>query len=105
MAACSVLYSGSIMLLGALKPFLQKSGRISPPAAKRLMLGVAFASNAGSTWLPISSPVNLIAIQIMEEFDHRISPLAWALVAVPVSTLTMLLTWVALILLFPHDDP
>jgi len=100
MAMCSVLYSGSIMLLAALRPVVDQS---SPPVAKRILLGVAFASNAGSTWLPISSPVNLIAVALLGEFDTTIEFWEWSLVAVPVSTLVLLGSWFVLLKCFPAD--
>eukprot|EP00927_Polykrikos_kofoidii_P063077 TRINITY_DN5788_c0_g1_i1.p1 TRINITY_DN5788_c0_g1~~TRINITY_DN5788_c0_g1_i1.p1 ORF type:complete len:740 (-),score=142.55 TRINITY_DN5788_c0_g1_i1:25-2244(-) len=103
-AACSVLYSGSIMMLAAVKPMLKSSGAERPvpePIVKRLFLGIAFASNAGSTWLPISSPVNLITIALLEEFDRSISLWSWILVSVPFSTLLIIGAWAVLITCFP----
>eukprot|EP00927_Polykrikos_kofoidii_P015647 TRINITY_DN16984_c0_g1_i1.p1 TRINITY_DN16984_c0_g1~~TRINITY_DN16984_c0_g1_i1.p1 ORF type:complete len:741 (-),score=131.95 TRINITY_DN16984_c0_g1_i1:30-2252(-) len=104
MAACSILYSGSILLLAAVKPMLKASdvGRRWPdPVVKRLLLGIAFASNAGSTWLPISSPVNLVTIGILEEFNQYIPLWSWILVSVPFSTLLMVGAWAVLVIAFP----
>lgn len=99
MAVCSVLYSGSIMLLSALKPVVSREG-CSPAAAKRLFLAVAFASNAGSTWLPISSPVNLITIALLGEFEIVISTYSWIVVAIPVATAALFGLWLILLCVF-----
>jgi len=103
MTMCSVLYSGSLVLLTALKPFLaddvcpdQNAG-----VAKRLLLAVAFAANAGSTWLPISSPVNLITISLLREFDHEVPLHSWVFVAAPVGFFTMLGLWPLLLAMYP----
>jgi len=101
MAMCSVMYSGSIMLLAAIKPFIRDA---PAPVAKRLMLGIAFASNLGSTWLPISSPVNLIAISLLGEFDEEISLYEWVLIAIPVSSLILVGSWMTLCVFFPNTQ-
>lgn len=105
MAMCSVLYSASLVLLAALKPLLEFGvANTNPGVAKRLLLAVAFASNVGSTWLPISSPVNLMAIALLREFDADISLYSWVLVAVPVGTLTILGLWLVLLTCFPSIE-
>jgi len=103
MTVCCVLYSGSIMLLAALKPFCKPRGEktISANAAKRLMMGVSFASNAGSTLLPISSPVNLIVVGLLAGFDKEIPPTDWASIALPIAMCTLCGTWVTLMVAFP----
>mmetsp|Transcript_8324 Transcript_8324/g.19591 ORF Transcript_8324/g.19591 Transcript_8324/m.19591 type:complete len:714 (+) Transcript_8324:70-2211(+) len=103
LAVCSVLYSGSVMMLAALKPLLKPKGdqTISENTAKRLLLAVSFASNAGSTLLPISSPVNLIAVGVLDGFEKQIPPAAWSAVAFPVATLALCGTWLTLLWLFP----
>mmetsp|Transcript_12199 Transcript_12199/g.22501 ORF Transcript_12199/g.22501 Transcript_12199/m.22501 type:complete len:715 (+) Transcript_12199:52-2196(+) len=105
-AVCSVLYSGSIMMLAALKPLLKPKGEqtISANAAKRLLLAVSFASNAGSTLLPISSPVNLIAVGVLSGFEKTIPSAAWTAVALPVAALALCGTWLTLLLLFPKPE-
>merc|ERR1719498_1973009 len=104
MAMCSVLYSGSLVLVSALRPVITPvDGKdvIPPAVAKRLLLGVAFCANAGSVWLPISSPVNLIVIALLDEFEYKIGLVEWVSVAVPVSTLAVLCLWVILLYAFP----
>jgi len=109
-AVASVLYSASLMLLASLRVFLYqdqegtKSTGVPIPIAKRILLGVAFASNAGSTWLPISSPVNLVAMGLLGNFDKRLTSTEWAAFAVPVATLTVLGSWVALMAVFPSSQ-
>ncbi|CAK0876577.1 unnamed protein product, partial [Prorocentrum cordatum] len=103
-AVASVLYSASLMLFASLRGFLcQDAGRASVPVpvVKRILLGVAFASNAGSTWLPISSPVNLVAMGLLGNFDKRLTSTEWAVFAVPVSTITVMGSWAVLMMCFP----
>lgn len=105
MAMCSVLYSGSLVLVSALRPVISPvDGKdVLPPAiAKRLLLGVAFCANAGSVWLPISSPVNLITVALLREFEHEIGLWEWVSVAIPVSTIAVLILWVVMLYLFPN---
>lgn len=89
------------MLLTAFKPILDNS---PPPVAKRVRLGIAFASNVGSTWLPISSPVNLIAVSLLDEFDHPVTLFAWTVTAIPVSLLVIAGSWICLMYLFPNVE-
>ncbi|CAK0834150.1 unnamed protein product [Prorocentrum cordatum] len=110
-AVASVLYSASLMLFASLRVFLyQENGKTSVPVpvAKRILLGVAFASNAGSTWLPISSPVNLVAMGLLGNFDKRLTSTEWAAFAVPVATITVIGSWAVLMMCFPtpgfHED-
>jgi di/tricarboxylate transporter len=103
-AVASVLYSASLMLFSSLRVFLYQDADIASvpiPVAKRILLGVAFASNAGSTWLPISSPVNLVAMGLLGSFDKRLTSTEWAAFAVPVATITVIGSWAALMVCFP----
>jgi len=107
MAMCSVLYSGSLVLLSALRPLiLPVDGKtaLPPSIAKRLLLAVAFCANAGSVWLPISSPVNLITVALLAEFDHDIGLVEWVSVAIPVSTIAILVLWVVMLYLYPNTE-
>jgi len=100
---CSVLYSGSLVLLAALQPVLReglRSGVLTPYDCKRILLGVAFCSNAGSALLPISSPVNLISISLLGDFDYKISLDAWVCIAMPVMMILMTITWAFLQLIY-----
>eukprot|EP00928_Gymnodinium_smaydae_P078757 TRINITY_DN62841_c0_g1_i1.p1 TRINITY_DN62841_c0_g1~~TRINITY_DN62841_c0_g1_i1.p1 ORF type:complete len:659 (+),score=148.15 TRINITY_DN62841_c0_g1_i1:85-2061(+) len=101
---CSVLYSGAMVLLAALVPAMRQgleAGIMSENGSKRLLLGVAFSANAGAALLPISSPVNLITISLLHEFDSDISIDVWAAVAVPVAMATIIGSWLVLLILFP----
>lgn len=107
-AVASVLYSASMMLMAALRAFCSQDPReissdkmVPIPVAKRVLLGVAFASNAGSTWLPISSPVNLVAMGLLDNFDKELTTLQWIVFAVPVSTTVIIGSWAFLMLCFP----
>lgn len=105
MAVCSVLFSGSLVLISALEPLLKKRGKegLHPNVAKRLLLSIAYCSNAGSTWFPISSPVNLITIALLAEFDFKITLSNWVMVSIPVATLTMIGVWVLLVWMYPRS--
>jgi di/tricarboxylate transporter len=106
MAMCSVLYSGSLVLLSALRPLIAPAdgkNALEPRIAKRLLLAVAFCANAGSVWLPISSPVNLITIALLREFEHDIGLVQWVMVAIPVSTIAVLILWFVMLYLYPDS--
>eukprot|EP00439_Symbiodinium_sp_Y106_P061057 s4915_g9.t1 len=108
MAACSVLVSGSIVVLAALKPLLMKRGpgQLEVPVIKRLLLGVAFAANAGSILLPISSPVTLITVSLLRDFDHTLSLWSWFFISAPVAVPATVVSWWVLCYLYPaeHDE-
>lgn len=105
MAVCSVLFSGSLVLISALEPLFKKRGKdaLHPNVVKRLLLAIAYCSNAGSTWFPISSPVNLITIALLSEFDFMITLSHWVMVSIPVATLTMCGVWLLLIWVYPRS--
>mmetsp|Transcript_51230 Transcript_51230/g.166037 ORF Transcript_51230/g.166037 Transcript_51230/m.166037 type:complete len:669 (-) Transcript_51230:45-2051(-) len=103
---CSVLYSGSLVLLAALGSVLEDrvKGRTLPPnAAKRILLGVAFCANAGSSVLPISSPVTLITLSLLGDFGYDIPINTWVAVALPVVLATMFFSWIVLLLMYPVE--
>ncbi|CAE7838912.1 PHO91 [Symbiodinium sp. CCMP2592] len=107
MAACSVLVSGSIAR--ARGGFRQsESGRsyTEVPVIKRLLLGVAFAANAGSILLPISSPVTLITVSLLRDFDHTLSLWSWFFISAPVAVPATVVSWWVLCYLYPaeHDE-
>lgn len=107
MFMCSVLYSGSLVLVAALTPTLKegiKSRLIDGNTAKRILLSVAFAANAGSCLLPISSPVNLIAVSLLADFGFAISVNTWAAITIPVAVLVMFGTWLAFLAIFPSGN-
>ncbi|CAJ1331482.1 unnamed protein product, partial [Effrenium voratum] len=107
MAACSVLCSGSIVVLAALKPLLAPKGLdVEVPVVKRLLLGVAFGANAGSVLLPISSTTTLITISLLRDFDHKLTLWSWIFMSGPVAVLSTVASWWTLIKLFParEDD-
>jgi len=102
MAACSVLCSGSIVVLAALKPLMRQG--LEDTVVKRLLLGVAFAANAGSVLLPISSTTTLITLSLLRDFDHHLSLWSWIFVSGPVALLSTVMCWWTLICLFPAEE-
>eukprot|EP00933_Yihiella_yeosuensis_P038803 TRINITY_DN32755_c0_g4_i1.p1 TRINITY_DN32755_c0_g4~~TRINITY_DN32755_c0_g4_i1.p1 ORF type:complete len:743 (-),score=109.89 TRINITY_DN32755_c0_g4_i1:828-3056(-) len=84
----SVVLTGSVVVLAALKPLLEASARkkANVPAAtvKRLLLGTCFAANIGSILLPTSNASNLILVSMLYSFDIRVSFADWVIVALPV---------------------
>lgn len=65
--------------------------------SKALILGIALASNIGGAASPIASPQNLIALQNMSPVP---SWGVWFFIALPVCIITILLTWVLLLVSF-----
>jgi di/tricarboxylate transporter len=107
MAMCSILYSGSLVLLAALRPIIlpvNEKDEVAPNIAKRLLLAVAFSANAGSVWLPISSPVNLITMALLQEFDYNIRLIEWIMVSIPFSTITVIMLWFVMLYVFPDTS-
>eukprot|EP00438_Fugacium_kawagutii_P022142 Skav230301 [mRNA] locus=scaffold2934:245778:247830:- [translate_table: standard] len=119
MAACSVLLglkrlcSGSIVVLAALKPLMRQGSEpvtlveyvcLEENVIKRLLLGVAFAANAGSVLLPISSTTTLITLSLLRDFDHRLSLWSWIFVSGPVALLSTMICWRTLVMLFPAAE-
>lgn len=62
-----------------------------------MVLGIALASNVGGMLSPISSPQNIIAIQIMEPSPSWI---VWFFIALPVGVICILLIWMILLITF-----
>lgn len=68
------------------------------PFAKALILGVALASNIAGMSSPISSPQNIVAMTYLSEYG--IGWGQWLGVALPVSIISLILTWILLIFTF-----
>lgn len=71
---------------------------VDNPFAKALILGVALASNIAGMSSPISSPQNIVAMEYLASYG--IGWGQWLAVALPVSIISLILTWVLLILTF-----
>ncbi|KAK2732658.1 low-affinity phosphate transporter [Myotisia sp. PD_48] len=65
--------------------------------SKALILGIALAANIGGAASPIASPQNIIALENME---HGMSWGTWFFISLPVCIISILLTWVLLVLTF-----
>ncbi|KZT27225.1 Sodium/sulfate symporter [Neolentinus lepideus HHB14362 ss-1] len=80
--------------------------RTLPPRstfAPCLILAIALAANIGGQSSPISSPQNLIALQYM---DPPVDWARWFAVAIPVSTISIVLIWLLLIVSYrPARSP
>jgi len=103
MVLSSVLFSGSVLMLAAIRP-LAASSTCSPVIAKRLILGIGFAANIGSMWFPISSPLNLITLSILKQFEHSVEFTEWCIISIPVACVVMLFTWLILIILYREPE-
>jgi len=80
--------------------------RTLPPRstfAPCLILAIALAANIGGQSSPISSPQNLIALQYM---DPPVDWARWFAVAIPVSTISIVLIWLLLVVSYrPARSP
>lgn len=65
--------------------------------AKSLVMGIALASNIGGMVTPISSPQNAVAL---ENMDPSISWLTWLAVTIPLSVVSLIICWAALLLYY-----
>jgi len=63
------------------------------PARRGLILCVPFAANIGGMGTPISSPPNAVAVGFLEQAGVSVSFLGWMLVAVPLATVLLAITW------------
>jgi phosphate transporter len=75
----------------------------SSPYGKSLVIGIALAANVGGMMSPISSPQNMIALEIM---SPTLSWGEWFAVALPVACLSLLIIWSLLMIVYrPHREP
>ncbi|MFK7833064.1 MAG: DASS family sodium-coupled anion symporter [Winogradskyella sp.] len=71
--------------------------------ALSVMLGIAFAANAGGIATVIGTPPNSVLIGLLEnEYNTEISFLKWMLVGLPFSTTLIAIIYFVLIKLFPN---
>ena len=75
------------------------------PLRVGLVLSVPFAANIGGMGTPISSPPNAVAVGFLNSAGYPVSFLEWMLVAVPLATGLLLLSWVLLRWMYPPEDP
>ncbi|EJU04721.1 Sodium/sulfate symporter [Dacryopinax primogenitus] len=67
-----------------------------------IIIAIALAANIGGQSSPISSPQNLIALEAM---NPRIDWLGWFIVALPVSTVSIVVIWLLLLVAYhPSQD-
>ncbi|RKF59300.1 putative transporter C3B8.04c [Erysiphe neolycopersici] len=88
-AASMLCYSITQPILRNLPP--------NSPVSKGLVLGIALASNVGGMLSPISSPQNIIALQIMEPPPSWI---VWFFITVPIGIICIIAIWVILVMSF-----
>lgn len=69
---------------------------IDLPLGGALLLGVAYAAAIGAIGTPISSPINLAAIEFLARAGQPISVLEWAASALPIMILLLPLAWLLL---------
>jgi sodium-dependent dicarboxylate transporter 2/3/5 len=71
--------------------------------ALSVMLGIAFAANAGGIATVIGTPPNSVLIGLLEnEYNLEISFLKWMLIGLPFSTVLITIIYFVLIKLFPN---
>lgn len=71
--------------------------------ALSVMLGIAFAANAGGIATVIGTPPNSVLIGLLEnEYNTEISFLKWMLIGLPFSTILITIIYFVLIKLFPN---
>jgi solute carrier family 13 (sodium-dependent dicarboxylate transporter), member 2/3/5 len=63
---------------------------------KALVLGIPFAANVGGMGTPIASPPNAVALSYLRSAGLNVGFLEWMLVAVPLMTGLVLITWLLL---------
>mmetsp|Transcript_59853 Transcript_59853/g.126719 ORF Transcript_59853/g.126719 Transcript_59853/m.126719 type:complete len:746 (-) Transcript_59853:282-2519(-) len=103
---CSVLYSGSMVLIIAVKSELKDGLRartVPANVAKRILLGAAICANAGAILLPISSVLTLIAISLLGDFGFVVSTSSWLAISTPIVFITMFGSWILLLIAFPSE--
>lgn len=73
------------------------------PLRVGLVLSVPFAANIGGMGTPISSPPNAVAVGFLNSAGYPVSFLEWMVVAVPLATGLLLLSWVVLRWMYPPE--
>lgn len=71
---------------------------------KTLLLGLAFACNFGGMMTPIASVNNVLAVSSLEHAGIDISFGMWMIFSVPFGVISVLLSWVIIMLAFDTDD-
>ncbi|RKP05699.1 Sodium:sulfate symporter transmembrane region-domain-containing protein [Thamnocephalis sphaerospora] len=90
-----------VLCFSLLEPVL-RSLPASSNYGKSLVLGIALASNVGGMMSPISSPQNMIALDIMKP---AVSWGEWFAVALPVACISLAIVWILLMLVYrPHRE-
>ncbi|POS85678.1 hypothetical protein EPUL_002506 [Erysiphe pulchra] len=88
--------AASMLCNSIIQPILRNLPPDSP-VSRELVLGIALAANVGGMLSPISSPQNIIALQIMKPPPSWI---VWFFITLPIGVICILLIWVILVMSF-----
>ncbi|MGD9951875.1 MAG: DASS family sodium-coupled anion symporter [Burkholderiales bacterium] len=80
------------MMLAIVAPMLAALPR-EEPFRRALVLGVAFAANAGGMGTPIGSPPNAVALGYLRAAGEAPAFLEWMLIAVPLAAACLAIAW------------
>jgi phosphate transporter len=91
-----------VLLNSIVSPVLLDMPRSARPFVKSMLLGIAVASNIGGMPSPISSPQNTVGLGLLTG-ENEVSFTKWLLVALPLSLVMILLTFLVLVAWYkPH---
>lgn len=74
--------------------------RRSSKTASMLLLSIAYAATIGGMATTIGTPTNGVALNVLKQQGIEISFLSWMLIAGPIAVVTLLVTWLVLLLYF-----
>lgn len=89
--------TSAVLCVSVVEPVLAKLDETSG-LAKALLLGLAFACNAGGMLSPIASMQNIISVQALARADLELSFGKWCAIATPAALLSTLGSWTVLVL-------
>lgn len=68
--------------------------------ASMLLLSIAYAATIGGMATTIGTPTNGVALNVLKQHGIEITFLSWLMIAGPIALLTLLATWIVLLLYF-----
>ena len=71
------------------------------PLTKAIILGIAYAANIGGLASAISSPQNVISLDVLQKIHIEVGFMQWLVLSIPTSIIGIFVIWLVLITVFP----
>jgi sodium-dependent dicarboxylate transporter 2/3/5 len=92
--------AATALMLAILMPAL-KNLSDDDPLRGALVLSIPFSANLGGMATPVGTPPNAIAIGALSQIGVRIGFLEWIKVSLPLTIVLLIITWLALMRIYP----